>query len=85
MFLGYRLTMSISGCASMILCLHKPSTNRLFSGSLFPLEMLSSIGFHISSLSASTWLAAVREGKLEARRVLMAEVLRSVEPLPSGS
>jgi hypothetical protein len=60
-----------------------PSTRRLFSGSRFPLEMLSSIGFHISSLSASllpgrSWLPGIRVGKWVLRRALaIAEVLRS--------
>lgn len=45
--------------------------------------MLSSIGFHISSLSASllpgrSWLPGMRVGKCEVRRALaIAEVLRS--------
>lgn len=58
-----------------------PSTSKLFSGSRFPLEMLSSMGFHISSLSAS--LLPDRScppgkcvGKPDARRALIAELLR---------
>ena len=61
-----------------------PSTSRLFSGNRFPLEILSSMGFHISSRSASavpgrSWLPGIRDGKFEVRRVLIAEVLRSLE------
>lgn len=56
-----------------------PRTRRLFSGRRLPLEMLSSMGFHISSLSASllpgrSWPPA-RVGKWDVRRALdMAEV-----------
>jgi hypothetical protein len=58
----------------LLIC-HSPSTRRLFSGSRFPLEMLSSMGFHISSLSVSllpgrSWLPGVRVGKLGVRRAL---------------
>lgn len=53
-----------------------PSTSRLFSGRRFPLEMLSSIGFHISSLSGSPLLARL-EGKWELRRAPgMAEMVK---------
>ena len=46
--------------------------------------MLSSMGFHISSLSASllpgrSWLPGIRVGKWDARRALIAEVLRSFD------
>ena len=53
-----------------------PRTSKLFSGSLFPLEMLSSMGFHISSLSVSllpgrSLLPGVRVENPEARRALV--------------
>lgn len=53
-----------------------PKTSKLFSGSLFPLEILSSIGFHISSLSVSllpgrSLLPGVRVENPEARRALV--------------
>lgn len=52
-----------------------PSTSKLFSGNLFPLEMLSNKGFQISSLSSfrlagRSWLPGVRVGNPEVRRVL---------------
>ena len=52
-----------------------PRTSRLFSGSRFPLEMLSNKGFQISSLFSSrlpgrSWLPGVRVGNPEVRRVL---------------
>lgn len=58
-----------------------PRTNKLFSGSRFPLEMLSSIGFQISSFSASllpglSWPPGTLVGKPDARRALIAEVVR---------
>jgi hypothetical protein len=59
-----------------------PRTSKLFSGSRFPLDMLSNMGFQISSLSASllpgrSWPPCVLVAKLAARRALaIAEVLR---------
>lgn len=82
--LVFRLGLSISWLGPLFrLSWPSPSTSRLFSGSRFPLEILSNIGFHISSLSVSrlpgrSWLPGTRVGKLEVRRALaIAEVLRS--------
>jgi hypothetical protein len=72
----------VSSSPHCLLSAAAPSTSKLFSGRRFPLDMLSSMGFHISSFSPSrlpgrSWPPGVRVEKPGARRALaIAEVLR---------